>query len=134
MEAEAQCAFLYSNGLVDGIVTDDSDVFLFGGSQVYKNMFNQSKFVELYSLEDLERELHLTRNLLIRMAYLLGSDYTEGVHGIGVVTAVEILNEWGSEDGLKDFKEFWKEANAEGAKKSRDQSKLRNKLVKNVLI
>ncbi len=36
MEAEAQCAWLDYNNLVDGVVTDDNDVFLFGGRHVYR--------------------------------------------------------------------------------------------------
>jgi 5'-3' exonuclease len=34
-EAEAQCAQLNVCGLVDGVITDDSDTFLFGGEHVY---------------------------------------------------------------------------------------------------
>lgn len=31
---------------------------------------------------------------MINLAYLLGSDYTEGVAGVGYVTGMEILNEF----------------------------------------
>lgn len=94
MEAEAQCAELARLELVDGIVTDDSDIFLFGGTRVYKNMFNAAKFVECYLTADLEQEYGLDRRKLIRCAHLLGSDYTEGIPRIGPVTALEILTEF----------------------------------------
>ena len=104
MEAEAQCAELVSLGIVDGIVTDDSDVFLFGGTRVYKNMFNQAKFVECYLSSDLEKEYSLDRQKLIRIAHLLGSDYTEGLPSVGPVTALEILSEF---ETLEQFSEWW---------------------------
>ncbi|KAI4129265.1 MAG: hypothetical protein LQ338_002317 [Usnochroma carphineum] len=103
MEAEAQCAELVSLGLVDGIVTDDSDIFLFGGTRVYKNMFNQAKFVECYLTADLEKEYSLDRQKLIGVAHLLGSDYTEGIPSVGPVTALEILSEF---DTLEQFAEW----------------------------
>lgn len=104
MEAEAQCAELVSLGLVDGIVTDDSDIFLFGGTRVYKNMFNQAKFVECYLSTDLEKEYSLDRHKLIRIAHLLGSDYTEGLPSVGPVTALEILSEF---ETLEEFSDWW---------------------------
>ncbi|KAF1838841.1 DNA-repair protein rad13 [Decorospora gaudefroyi] len=104
MEAEAQCAELVNLGLVDGIVTDDSDTFLFGGTRVYKNMFNAAKFVECYLAQDLSSEFSLTREKLIAIAQLLGSDYTTGIPGIGPVSALEILSEF---ETLENFSEWW---------------------------
>ncbi|KAJ1396369.1 hypothetical protein B484DRAFT_407341 [Ochromonadaceae sp. CCMP2298] len=46
-QAEAQCAVLEQLGLVDGVVTEDSDVLLFGAKSVYKNIFKDNKFVEV---------------------------------------------------------------------------------------
>ena len=98
MEAEAQCAELERLNLIEGTITDDSDVFLFGATRVYKNMFNQQRFVEFYKSQDIEREMMLSRTKLIQLAYLLGSDYTEGIPGVGPVAAMEILSEFSSVD------------------------------------
>ncbi|GAA5898629.1 ssDNA endodeoxyribonuclease RAD2 [Sporobolomyces salmoneus] len=107
-EAEAECASLLTRSLVDGVVTDDSDVFLFGASRVYRHMFDGNKYLECYLSSDLERELHLDRDELIRLAYLLGGDYDDGLPGVGPVLARELLSEFGGEDGLEKFKVWWK--------------------------
>jgi len=117
MEAEAQCAELVNLGLVDGIVTDDSDTFLFGGTRVYKNMFNTAKFVECYLAQDLTSEFSLTREKMIAIAQLLGSDYTTGITGIGPVTALEILSEFQT---LEAFRTWWDGVQSGQIKKEED--------------
>ncbi|WVF71391.1 hypothetical protein IAT40_006195 [Kwoniella sp. CBS 6097] len=107
MEAEAQCAKLAELGLVDGIITDDSDVFLFGGIQCFKNIFNDAKYAECFLSTDIERELSLNRDRLISLAYLLGSDYTIGLPGVGPVVALELLANFPGERGIDNFKEWW---------------------------
>ena len=54
MEAEAQCATLNTTNLCDGSITEDSDIMLFGGENVYKNIFNHNKNAELYQEEDVK--------------------------------------------------------------------------------
>lgn len=107
MEAEAQCAELLSRALVDGVITDDNDVFLFGATKVYKNMFNQNKYVECYLATDIERELALDRHRLIRLAHFLGSDYCDGLPGVGPVLGMELMAEFPGPNGLIEFRDWW---------------------------
>ena len=46
-------------------------------------MFDNKKYVEEYRANDVAEQLGLDRPKLIRMAHLLGSDYTTGISGIG---------------------------------------------------
>lgn len=101
-EAEAQCVTLEQLGLVDGIVTEDSDVFVFGGRKVYKNIFDEQKYAEVYAAADAEREMKLGRNQMVALAMLLGGDYTEGIKGVGIVNAMEILETFDVTDNLRE--------------------------------
>ena len=65
-EAEAQCAFLDSAGLTEGTITDDSDIWLFGGSRVYKNFFDQEKYVEFFNGTEIVTHFGLNRDKLGR--------------------------------------------------------------------
>ena len=56
-EAEAQCAALEGAGLTEGSITDDNDVFLFGGKKVYRNFFSQDRDLEVYHGSEIERSL-----------------------------------------------------------------------------
>jgi len=109
-EAEAQCVELERLGLVDGIVTEDSDTFVFGGQVVYKNIFDDKKYVEVYHAKDATEEMNLTQDSLVALAMLLGGDYTEGVKGVGIVNGMEVLQAFDvaqdCEEGLKRFRKW----------------------------
>ncbi|EOD32001.1 hypothetical protein EMIHUDRAFT_202521 [Emiliania huxleyi CCMP1516] len=103
MEAEAQCAALEADGIVDGV---DNDVFLFGGRNVYRQLFEPNRNVEHYTMDDVESELSLPRHRLIELAQLLGSDYTDGVHGVGIVNAMEASGERCSSEVVSSFSDL----------------------------
>lgn len=98
MEAEAQCAYLNAARLTDGTITDDSDIWLFGGRTVYRHFFDQDKHVQEFRADEVHRMFQVERGTLIQMAMLVGSDYTTGVPGIGTVTALEILSAFTTRD------------------------------------
>lgn len=91
-EAEAQCALLNSEFLCDGCFTSDSDAFLFGARTVYRDIcLGDSGHVVCYEMDDIERQLGFGRNSMITLALLLGSDYSQGVYGMGRDSACQIV-------------------------------------------
>ncbi|SCU86548.1 LANO_0C08372g1_1 [Lachancea nothofagi CBS 11611] len=131
MEAEAQCAELLILQLVDGIITDDSDIFLFGGDKIYKNMFQEKNYVEFYYSDMIQKELGLDREKFIELAQLLGSDYTTGVKSVGPVSAMEILAEFGN---LAQFRDWYNAGQFDKQTQQNEspfEKKLRKKLTTN---
>ncbi|KAJ3692999.1 hypothetical protein LUZ60_012094 [Juncus effusus] len=100
-EGEAQCAALNSASFCDGCFSSDSDIFLFGARTVYRDIIlGDSGCVVCYEMADIETKLGFGRNSLVSLSLLLGSDYTNGVHGFGTETACKFVKSIGDESIL----------------------------------
>ncbi|KAG5342842.1 GEN endonuclease, partial [Acromyrmex charruanus] len=98
-EAEAMCAYLNEDGLVDGCISQDSDCFLYGAKVVYRNFCMSTHgncgatggSVDVYNMEKIEKTLNIGRNKMIALALLCGCDYDEGVNGVGKEAALKFF-------------------------------------------
>lgn len=102
-EAEALCAQLNSEGLVDACITADSDAFLFGAKCVIKHLNPKSKGpFECYHVSEIETAMGLRRKHFIAISLLVGSDHNlNGVQGVGLDTALRFVKNF-SEDQVLD--------------------------------
>ena len=104
-EGEAQVAHLLSTGKVDYGASQDFDTVLFGASKLVRNLTlsgrrklpKQQKWVEV-SPEIIEVEksfevLELTREQLVDVAILMGTDFNNGIDGIGPKKGLKLLQE-----------------------------------------
>ncbi|CAL4163578.1 unnamed protein product, partial [Meganyctiphanes norvegica] len=96
-EAEATCAALNYHKVVSGVITQDSDVFLYGGETVLRNFTaNQNKAtVEKFCMPGIEEHLGVNRSGLLVLSLLLGCDYLPGgIPQVGKETAIRMIREW----------------------------------------
>uniref|UniRef100_A0A915L2C5 Chromo domain-containing protein n=1 Tax=Romanomermis culicivorax TaxID=13658 RepID=A0A915L2C5_ROMCU len=110
-EAEALCAALNSRGLVEAVITDDNDAFLYGANKVYKNFNLDGKqpVLECYSSHDIENKLGLNRQKMIALALLLGCDYCpKGVPGVGKERALKFVQSIPFERNVLNLLDQWK--------------------------
>ncbi|TBU30914.1 PIN domain-like protein, partial [Dichomitus squalens] len=104
--AEAELAYLNRIGVIDAVLSDDVDTFLFGAKLVVRNpsatlsgnrtnpMKNAAgkddgNHVMTYAAADLRAhpDIQLTQGGLVLVGVLRGGDYSDGLHGCGVQTA-----------------------------------------------
>ncbi|XP_077147586.1 flap endonuclease GEN homolog 1 [Ranitomeya variabilis] len=110
-EAEAMCAYLNAQGCVDGCITNDGDVFLYGARTVYRNFTMNVKdpHVDCYEVSAIEHRLGLDRESLVGLAILLGCDYVpKGLPGVGRELAMKFMKSLNGESVLQRFYQWRK--------------------------
>jgi len=107
-EGEAQAAYMTRVGDVWASATQDYDSLLFGSLRLVRNLtITGKKFLrktpryyklkpELIKLDETLRELDLTREQLVDMCLLMGTDYNKGIKGIGPIKAYKLIKKYGT--------------------------------------
>ncbi len=107
-EGEAQASAMARNGLAYAAASQDYDSLLFGSPRLVKNLAISGRrklprkevYVDVQPeeifLETTLSALGITRTQLVDMALLIGTDFNEGLRGIGPKKALALIRKHGS--------------------------------------
>ena len=111
-EGEAQAAYMALRGHVWAANSRDYDSVLFGSPRLVRYLtvsgqeFLPSKgrarplIPELIDLQSLLQHLGITREQLVDLAIMVGTDFNKGIKGVGPKTALKLIKINGSLEGL----------------------------------
>ena len=111
-EAEAQAAYMAAKGYVWAANSQDYDSLLFGTPRLVRYVtihgkeYLPSKGIsrplrpQLIESERLLSQLNISREKLIDIAILVGTDFNEGISGIGPKTALKLIQRYESIESL----------------------------------
>ena len=89
-EADAELAYLSKNGFVDGVITEDSDISVFGVDKILFK-FQMDGFGLLYQKTEILSHLQLTFEQFRSACILGGCDYLENLKNIGIKKATDFF-------------------------------------------
>ena len=118
-EGEAQAAYLTTKGATDYCGSQDYDSLLFGATALVRNVTISGRrkiprkkvyvevVPEIMKLDHVLKELEISRQQLIDVAILVGTDFNpDGVKGVGPKTALKLIKKHGSvEDAVTELKD-----------------------------
>ena len=94
-EGEAQASYMVEKGDAWAVGSQDYDCILFGAPRMVRNLTitGGKANLEIIILEKVLKDLEITREQLVDIAILVGTDFNIGVKGIGAKTGLKLIKE-----------------------------------------
>jgi exonuclease 1 len=97
-EADSEMVFLEKIGLVDGIISEDSDLLIFGCQTLITKLNDRGECIEIRrdNFKNCKGSYinTFTDDQLLLMATISGCDYTKGIPGIGMQKAIQLTQSY----------------------------------------
>jgi flap endonuclease-1 len=92
-EAEATCAILAKNKLVDCAATEDMDTLCFGCPILIRDLSNKEANITEIKLEEVLKGLDINMEQFIDLCILCGCDYCPRIDNVGSIKAYNLIKE-----------------------------------------
>ncbi len=113
MEAEGAGAVRCANGEVAAVASQDWDTLLYGSPVMIRNLtshgrrkFGRMVVAEKIVLAELLENHNITREQLVDLAIMIGTDFHPGIRGIGPKTGLKLIREHGTMEAVAEVKDF----------------------------
>lgn len=133
-EGEAQAAYMVGKNNIDAVASQDFDALLFGAPEIIRNLSlaerrkapGKNEYIQIEPekiiLSNVLDTLKITRKQLIELSILVGTDFNEGIKGVGAKTALKLIQTYNdlqsvikeksyefnrTEDEIEEIKEFF---------------------------
>ena len=97
-EAEKYCVFLQKNNIIDYIVTDDTDIFTFGGINVLKSTI-KNDIIEI-NIQMLLNKIEYSQEKFVEFCILSGCDYLPYVPSVAINTVYTLFKKHNTIDDI----------------------------------
>lgn len=93
--ADAQAAYMCNESdQIKYVISDDYDSILFGSPYTIRSFTSSERKDECLDLEKTKESNNITRKDLIRIAILCGTDYNDGIKGVGPKTSLKLVRKY----------------------------------------
>jgi len=121
MEAEGAAAVMCSRGDVAAVASQDWDTLLYGSPIMVRNLtshgtrrFGRVMTAERIDLTEMLEEHGITREQLVDLGIMVGTDFHPGIKGIGPKTGLKLMRKHGTMEAVAEAKGFDLPENLEG--------------------
>ncbi len=113
MEAEGSAAVRCSRGEVAAVASQDWDTLLYGAPVMVRNLtshgtrkFGRVLHAERIVLSDMLKSHGITREQLVDLGIMIGTDFHPGIKGIGPKTGLKLIHKHGTMEAVAEARGF----------------------------
>lgn len=104
-EAEAYCSYLSIHKKVDGVLSEDTDVLVYGSPLFLTKINTFDDTVICINHEKMLSELNMTKESFVDLCIMIGCDYNSNIPKIGLEKSFSFIKTYKNIDEIQEIKE-----------------------------